>query len=215
MNSYQLFAFATLKGGVRKTTSAMFSAFELGRRGKKVTVFDADTRTQGVTDWCTRYYNENPDGELPFNVYQWSHQAGLLMPFVNNTMRETKDEFAIIDIGGEAPEVLAQVARRSNRVISPVGPEDAELGRLHATRAQLRESGNPPMHVLLTRVPKIGSGIAAAARQMLTEQPDPYDVLGVEIPQEREVYAHNAWGKIPPHNGKYVGLVDFLLENAS
>ena len=66
-----------------------------------------------------------------------------------------------------------------------------------------------PQAVLLTRVPAIGRGAARDARWDLTDAG--YDVLGAEIPQNRERYA-DIWGTVPQDLGAYDVLADELLE---
>jgi cellulose biosynthesis protein BcsQ len=197
---------ATLKGGTRKSTTAVMSAFALARRGHGVLVVDADSGTQGVTDWATRVYAAG--GELPFDVAQWTHSLGLLVPFVQAKQRESGARFVLIDVGGEAPEVLRQAVIIADQVISPTGAEQAELSRVAPTAALVRESG-APMSVLLNRVPTPGAGVARSVREVLTG--DGFDVLATEIGQNRERYAH-VWGTVPDALGAYEDLAAELLE---
>lgn len=203
-----VWAIATLKGGVRKSTTTMMTAFALAQHDDEVLVIDADAGTQGVTDWASRVYAAG--GELPFHVTQWSPAAGLLVPFIQRQVRETGARRVLVDVGGEAPEVVRQVLHITSRVISPVGPEQAELSRLPATAALVRPSG-VPMSVLLTRVPQPGAGAAREVRALLTGEG--YDVLTTETKQNREKYAH-IWGTIPADLGEYADLADELIKAA-
>jgi len=194
-----------LKGGARKSTTVMFLAFALARRGDDVLVIDADHGTQGVTDWASRVYAA--DGELPFHVAQWSPSLGLLVPWMRQQQRETGAGRVLVDVGGEAPEVLRQVVLAADLVIAPTGAEQGELARLPATASLITSTG-VPIAVLLTRVPAPGTGSARDARQALDD--DGYDVLDVEVPQNRETYAH-VWGTTPDDLGAYDALTDELL----
>lgn len=200
-----LWVVATLKGGVRKSTTVMMTAFALARRGEDVLVVDADHGTQGVTDWGTRVYAAG--GELPFHVVQWAPSQGLLVPAVQRAQRETGARRVLVDVGGEAPEVLRQVVLIADRVISPTGPEQGELARVPATASIVRPTG-VPMVALLTRVPNPGVGIAREARAYLVGEG--HRVLDTEIEQHRERYAH-VWGTVPADLGAYEPLTTELL----
>ncbi|WP_189244166.1 ParA family protein [Planobispora rosea] len=193
-----------LKGGIRKSTTAMMTAFDLAEKGEDVLVVDADHGTQGVTHWATLVY-ANGD-ELPFHVVQWSPRMGLLVPFIQLHQRETGAGRIIVDIGGEAPEVLRQAVLVADHVIAPVGAEKYELSRLAATDSIVKPTG-VPMTVLLTRVPKAGVGRAKEAREEVEEAG--YRVSAVEIEQNREIYA-DVVGQLPKTTGAYSQLVDEL-----
>jgi chromosome partitioning protein len=197
---------ATLKGGTRKTTTAMMLAFELAEQGFNVLAIDADFGSQGVTDWGTQVYAGG--GELPFDVVQWTPSSGLLVPFIQKQAAESNADYVLVDVGGEAPEVLGQVVRLARRVISPVGPEQAEIGRLPATLAIIAPS-KVPMDVLLTRVPVPGKGASAAARRDIEDSG--FRVLDTEIEHNRDRYA-NVWGTVPADRGAYGPLAAELLK---
>jgi len=184
----------------------MLLAFALASRRHDVLVVDADHGTQGVTDWATRVYAAG--GELPFHVAQWTPRLGLLVPFIQQQARETLAARVLVDVGGEAPEVLRQVVLAASMVITPAGPEQGELARLPATAAIVRPT-RIPQAVLLTRVPAAGRGAARDARRDLTDEG--YDVLSTEIPQNREKYA-DIWGTVPDDTGAYDALAAELLE---
>lgn len=201
-----LWLIAILKGGTRKTTTATMTSFALAERGEDVLVIDADHGTQGVADWATRVHVTGTP--LPFHVAQWSPRAGLLVPFIQQQVRETGARRVIVDVGGEAPEVLRQVVLAATLVISPAGPEQGELARLPATRAIVAPA-KVPMAVLLTRVPVPGGGAARDARADLAAEG--YTVLDTEIGQNRALYAH-VWGTVPADLGAYGDLADELLK---
>jgi AAA domain len=201
-----LWLVATLKGGVRKSTTVMMTAFSLAARGEDVLVVDADPGTQGVTDWGTRVYADG--GELPFHVVQWAPSQGLLVPFIQQAQRDTGARRTLVDVGGEAPEVLKQVVLIAAQVISPTGAEQGELARVPATASIVRAAG-APMAALLTRVPSPGVGSARDARRYL--EAEGYVVLETEIPHNKAMYAH-VWGAVPADLGAYDALTDELLK---
>jgi hypothetical protein len=94
----------------------------------------------------------------------------------------------------------------ADRVISPVGAEQAELGRIPATAAVVAPSRAEHL-VLLTRIPEPGKGTAWAARESLVAEG--HRVLATEIAQNRSKYAH-VWGSVPDDHGAYVQVADEL-----
>src|SRR5690606_3552531 len=114
----------------------------LARMGREdVLVVDADHGTQGVTDWASRVYAAGD--ELPFHVVQWAPSQGLLVPFIQQAQRDTGAGRVLVDVGGEAPEVLRQVLVQARLVVAPVGPEQGELSRVPATALLTREARVP------------------------------------------------------------------------
>lgn len=203
---------AVLKGGAGKSTTVMMLAFAFARRGKNVLVIDADAGTQGVTDWGSRYYMEHPDGEgLPFDLVQYTPRSGLLVPFVQQKIKELEPDIVLLDVGGEAPEVLSQAAIFADLVLTPLAPTQAELSRVAATKTviqQARRGSDTPMLISLNRVDRVGTGSAAAVRDAL--ETDGYTVVNTEIENKRTRYA-DVWGRIPAHLGNFGPLADELI----
>ncbi|HEY5019112.1 MAG TPA: hypothetical protein VII59_20280, partial [Streptosporangiaceae bacterium] len=146
--------------------------------------------------------------ELPFHVVQWAPSQGLLVPFIQQAQRKTGARRTLVDVGGEAPEVLKQVVMIAAQVISPTGAEQGELARIPATASIVRAAG-APMAALLTRVPSPGVGSARDARRYL--EAEGHAVLETEIPHNKALYAH-VWGTVPADLGAYDALTDELLK---
>lgn len=206
---YRVWLFGMLKGGVRKTTSTMFTAFELAARnpGVDVLVVDADPGTQGGSEWGTRVYAAG--GELPCHFAQWTHGLGLLAPYVADQVKRTGARRVLVDVGGELDQVLGQAASIADRVIVPVGPEAAELARVEPTWSVLAKFNRTPVAgVLLNKVPRVREGSSVAARDALVAAG--YQVYDTEIPRLMDPYV-TAFGTVPTDRGAYVQLVDELL----
>lgn len=232
---------ATLKGGPGKTTTAVLLAIALARgwdgsdgrparRGRRVLLICADTRTRGATDWIQDA--ERQGYEIPFELAIWHAEDGPLSEFARAKEQATGAEIVIIDTGGEQPEAFVYGCTYANRLISPVGPMRGELRRIVETyrhamavrndqiRRGLPETEVLQFSVLLTRVPQRGRGKAKEAREELAspppEQPDPdipwqlgLHVLDVEI--TRAVAYDEVNCTIPDEVGEYDDLADELV----
>lgn len=204
--TFRLWPVSTLKGGSAKTTSVIFIATELASRGHNVLVVDADIATQGVRDWGTLVYAK--DGELPFDVVQWPGNGALIAPWLKRQAAEYGADFVLTDIGGEDTDLLAELVMLAEQVLSPVGPDLAEMRRLAATRA-IVEQGQVPMRVFLTRVPVPGKGAARDARDWILARG--HVLLTTEIERNRPRYAE-VWGTELDDTGTYKQLVDEILQ---
>jgi cellulose biosynthesis protein BcsQ len=204
---------AMLKGGVRKTTTTMFLAFEMAQRGERVLIIDADRVTQGVTDWATRLIRSGEDLPGGIDIVK-PLPTDLLAAAIKGQIRrfaEMGHEITrvLVDVGGEQPDTVREAAILADLVILPVGSEQAELGRLDATLSLLDIAGSrgPRAHyaVLLNKVAKPGQGVARAARELVEGSGHP--VFATEIPLNGGLYA-SPWGTVPATTGAYAALAD-------
>ncbi len=222
---------STLKGGPGKTTSTMMTAFALVARGYTVLVIEADTKTQGVTDWCNLVTQA---GAMPPNlrVAIWRGQDfdGPLGKFARAAEGEHDPDVVLVDTGGEHPDVFMSAGLYAQRLISPVGAQKGELRRVFATvekAAEIDAESELRMSILLTRVESPGKGMARDARQYLDGTLAEYEEQqGVpEYTREgHDLYVHTAeirrdygtygdvWGTIPNDLGTYA---DFAAELAA
>lgn len=204
----------TSKGGSTKTTTAALLGIEQARRPsskrpgqrKRVLMIDADTKSQGLGDWFTLVALGAGLQGLDITCVPWSHQAGLLIPFIQHQVDQLGgvdmvDEL-IIDTGGEDPENSKHAAMMCNLAIIPLAPTTAELRRAKATQMVLDGTGIA-FGFLLTRVDEAGKGASRDARTALEKSG--FSVLDTEIPNNRTTYA-KCWGFIPDDTGKYADL---------
>lgn len=217
---------ATLKGGPAKTTTAIMLAFALARRGYKVVLIDADTRTQGTTDWYNLMIDRGYTLPANLSILQWRSNDldGKLSRFAKTAETVNEADIVIIDTGGEAPDVVQSALLYADRLLSPIGAKTGELRRMYATvdaAAEISENSHPVlMSALLTRIHhlSLGRGKAKAAREFLDgtlrrqeladgvaeEECEGLEVFvqATEIPLLEDVYGE-VWGTLPDNLGKY------------
>ena len=136
-------ALVKLKGGVGKTTSALYFATVAKERGEDPVVLDADNERSAL-EWASM-------GELPFEVLgaerdRLARQARTL---------EREGRTVIIDAPPNNREVLWAASAVADRVVVPVAPTGVDVNRLRATLEVLLDveatRGELDPQILLTR----------------------------------------------------------------
>ena len=136
-------ALVNLKGGVGKTTSALYFAAVAAERQQNPVVLDADNEHSAL-EWAA-------SGELPFEVIaaernRLARQARAL---------EKDGSTVVIDAPPNDREVLWAAAAVADRVVVPVAPTGVDVNRLRATLEVLLDveatRGELDTSILLTR----------------------------------------------------------------
>lgn len=161
-------ALVNLKGGVGKTTSALYFAAVDRDRGGNPVVLDADNERSAL-EWAS-------SGELPFEVVaaerdRLARQARAL---------ESEGRTVLIDAPPNDREVLWASAAVADRVVVPVAPTGVDVNRLRATLEVLLDveatRGELDTSILLTRWDK-RKKLAREAEELLARFP----LLGARI----------------------------------
>lgn len=187
-----------LKGGVGKSTSAVFLAAGLTRSGRTLLV-DAD-----------------PQG----SILGWSEQAGASFPAViawpvrdlGARVAQVAADYAhvVIDTGPAHEQLLRQALTVSERLLLPISPsllDVREIGRAMQLVDDLGPVRLPlDVRLVLTRV-RAGTASARDARTGLLEQHLPLLTAQVGM---REMYAQ-AWGSTPTDLAEYEHVLAELL----
>lgn len=155
-------ALVNLKGGVGKTTSALYFAAVAKEKGQDPVVLDADNERSAL-DWAE-------GGELPFPVLEaqkdkLARQARAL---------EKEGHAVLIDAPPNNREILWAAAAVADRVVVPVAPTGVDVNRLRATLEVLLDveatRGELDTSILLTRWDK-RKRLAREAEELLRRFP--------------------------------------------
>lgn len=175
-------AILSLKGGVGKTTTALYLATVAALQGRKVTVIDADSE-HSAHRWSTH-------SPLPFEV---------VIGEPDRLARQVKaagasDGLVIIDTPPNSRELLLRAGGLADTAIVPVAPTGLEVDRLRPTLELLADLQTQreelDVAVLLTRYnPR--RRLAREAEEALEGLP----VLQTRV-REREAYKA-AFGSVP------------------
>jgi chromosome partitioning protein len=174
-----------LKGGVGKSTSAVFLACGLARTGRTLLI-DADPQGS-VLSW-----SEQAGDDFPCTVIAWA---------TRDLARRVADvagdyDHVVIDTGPQNEALLRQAIRATGQIIVPVSPTLMDAGRLGPT-LDLVEEEDACARVLLTKVRPTRS--ARAAREGLQAQGVP--IMATEV-RLLEAYA-TAVDMVPRELGEY------------
>jgi len=155
-------ALVNLKGGVGKTTSALYFAAVSEERDEKPVVLDADNERSAL-EWAAA-------GELPFEVLA-AQKDGLAR---QARALEQEGRTVIIDAPPNSREVLWAAAAVADRVVVPVAPTGVDVNRLRATLEVLLDveatRGGLDTSILLTRWDR-RKRLAREAEELLGRSP--------------------------------------------
>lgn len=195
----QVIAVANLKGGVGKTTSAVYLGHLYAAREATVLL---DTDPQGsALAWSEGAHN------FPFPVIAPAapHLRDLsrrLPQYVGSAQR------IIVDTPPSHAEIVRSAAAVADLVLIPVSPFAMDLDRLVVTidlLASLPADHSPEVRVLLTNV-RSGTHSLAAARAALEALAIP--VLDPQVPRREAI--GNSYGASPAGLGHYQPVLDAL-----
>ena len=155
-------AVVNLKGGVGKTTTALYLAETAHEEGKIPVVIDADNERSAL-EWSAL-------GELKFDVVH-AQKDGLAR---QARALQKQGHTVIIDTPPNNREVLWAAAAVADRVVVPVAPTGVDVNRLRATLEVLLDieatKGELDTNILLTRWDK-RKRLAREAEELLQKFP--------------------------------------------
>lgn len=168
-----------LKGGVGKSTTAVFLACYFARRGLRVLIIDADPLSQTAYSWhraLERAHAKTPqDPATPKPLFD-------MFPFpsphvddcITDKAASGQYDVIIVDTGGESEKILQGAVRESHELIITSAPNDAETERIPSTFDEARGAlagtdRTVNVRVLLVKVPPPPSKEGERARDKLDE----------------------------------------------
>ena len=188
------------KGGVGKSTSAVYLACLLARSSRTLIV-DADPQGS-ILSW-----SEEAGEQFPAAVVQWATRD------LAKRVKEVSGDYThiVIDTGRSSSEddpILRQALTVTDHLVVPFAPslmDVRELGRVLQMVDDLAVIHPVATHLLLTKV-RVGTTSARDARVGLAEQGLPLLDSQVSL---REAYA-NVWGTVIRDFGEYADVLGEL-----
>lgn len=195
-------AVVNLKGGTAKSTTAMFLAAALSRRGRTI-VIDCDPQGSALT-WSEDA--EADGGELGYNV------VAIPTRDVKKRVDRLADdyEYVVLDTPPGELDIVRAALHASDVALVAISPSVMDINRFRPTLelvAEVEALADLDYRVLLTMVRRI-SREGRDARQVMEELELP--VLKTEIPHLS--FYRSAFGTVIDDLGDYERVADELLE---
>jgi chromosome partitioning protein len=186
-----------LKGGIGKSTLAMFIAFVFAIiYGKRVLFVDADPASQTGYDWWK--LAKNAGSPLPFDIETWPHsQVGDMV----TDRAPGKYDVVVVDCGGDSDAILSSAVEIAEFVFLATTPLKADLRRIAPTykaavEAARRSGRGDEIEASVVFV-RAANQRATRNEQRKNQTAERLPVLENQVPY-REVQYADAFGEGPP-----------------
>ena len=176
------------KGGVAKTTSAVYLATAAQRRGRDVVLIDADPQGSAL-EWAAAAQ----DDPLPFPV----------VPARRPLDVSGRQELTIVDTPPGTAQVIQEAIELADLVVVPTGASPLDVRRVWPT---LEITAHRPTAVLLTGV-DLRTRLADEVKSLLEDEGVP--VIETRIVRREGI--RRAFGSTPNHLYGYDDVFDELM----
>ncbi|MEU4575951.1 ParA family protein [Nonomuraea sp. NPDC023979] len=195
----RVIAVSGLKGGIGKSTLAMFIAFVWAvLRGKRVLYVDADPSSQTGWDWWK--LARDRDTPLPFDIETWPHaQVGDMVA----DRTPGKYDVVVIDCGGDSDAILRSAVEVCTYALVVTTPNKADIRRLSATFASAlkaaKDAGRTSEIDAAVVFTKVDNRRQAANKEMRRQIEAKLPMLQRELSLKPAVYADAMGTNVTSH----------------
>lgn len=145
-----ILAIGGIKGGIGKSTTAIFLAFCWARLGLAVLVLDADPKSGSSRGWLRKARKSGIT--LPFTIM--THVAEDLEAFILDEGLHKKFHIIIIDTGGDNDRILKAAYGVADQMLLTTSPSPVDIDALPATASvvagELKQQRKTPITFLVT-----------------------------------------------------------------
>lgn len=201
-----ILAIGCVKGGVGKSTTAMFLALCYQRLGATVLVIDADPKNGASRKWSRRA--KKAGTPLPFHVA--AHPSPDLAEEIEENGWQDDYDLIIIDTGGESDRIWKAAAKVADRLLMTFSPSPADMDALPETAEAVADTvrhHDKHVDILLVKA-KGNSTMHMQARGELTAVGLP--PLSATVPDL--TYYQKAYGTLPD-DPRHYHRVQYEMDN--